>query len=73
MEASKIWKLRYSIERENAIRDISEKLKLNGFSDVVDTALLLAKDRLKEKDEVRRDIQGKLSRFKFIPEDFVWK
>ena len=72
MSEQKVWKLTKTDYREIAIREINNFVKEDNFSKLMDIGFKLALQRLKEKDEFRRQSHENITAFMFTPEDFVW-
>lgn len=71
-----LWKLTRTESRKNAVRLLSELLNEPVFSKLMDRSLELAIDRLRRKDEVRRELiaqvkimKSKMNSFNLLPED----
>ncbi len=70
---AKIEKLLMTSDRETIIRDIQDKLNVQGFSRSMDKIFELAKITIRQKDKLRRDIQKEITAFNFVVGDFVWE
>ena len=73
MAQRSVWKLVRTDKRENMVRKFEELLNTTNFSAIMDIVFLLASERLRQKDSLRREVQRRIKEFGFIPEDFVWK